>query len=38
VTGGPGYVAVNKVAEDMGVKKWWTPTPEMEKYIKTYME
>jgi phytoene dehydrogenase-like protein len=38
VTGGPGYVAVNKVAEDMGVKKWWTPTPEMERYTKTYME
>lgn len=38
VTGGPGYVAVNKVAEDMGLKKWWTPTPEMERYTKTYME
>ena len=38
VTGGPGYVAANKVAEDLGVKKWWKPTPEMEKYIKTYME
>ena len=37
VTGGPGYVAVNKVAEDMGIKKWWTPTAEMEKYVKTYM-
>ena len=38
VTGGPGYVAANKVAEDMGLKKWWKPTPVMEKYIKTYME
>jgi len=38
VTGGPGYVAVNKVAEDMGITKWWKPTPEMERYIKTYME
>ena len=38
VTGGPGYVAANKVAEDMGLKKWWKPTPPMEKYIKTYME
>jgi phytoene dehydrogenase-like protein len=38
VTGGPGYVAANKVAEDMGLKKWWKPTPAMEKYIKTYME
>jgi phytoene dehydrogenase-like protein len=38
VTGGPGYVAVNKVAEDMGITKWWKPTPEMERYIKTYVE
>ena len=37
VTGGPGYVAANKVAEDMGLKKWWKPTPAMEKYITTYM-
>lgn len=37
VTGGPGYVAANKVAEDMGLKKWWKPTPLMDKYIKTYM-
>jgi len=37
VTGGPGYVAANKVAEDMGIKKWWKPTPAMEKYIETYM-
>ncbi|MCX5998781.1 MAG: NAD(P)/FAD-dependent oxidoreductase [Chloroflexi bacterium] len=37
VTGGPGYVAANKVAEDMGIKKWWRPTPAMERYVKTYM-
>ena len=38
VLGGPGYLAANKVAEDMGVKKWWKPTPVMEKYTKTYLE
>ena len=38
VLGGPGYIAANKVAEDLGVKKWWKPTPEMERYIKTYLE
>jgi phytoene dehydrogenase-like protein len=37
VTGGPGYVAANKVAEDMGIQKWWKPTPSMQKYIETYM-
>ena len=38
VLGGPGYIGANKVAEDLGVTKWWKPTPEMEKYIKTYLE
>jgi phytoene dehydrogenase-like protein len=38
VTGGPGYVAANKVAEDMGLKKWWKPTRLMEKYIQTYLQ
>jgi len=38
VLGGPGYLGANKVAEDLGVTKWWKPTPEMQKYIKTYME
>lgn len=27
-TFGPGYVAANRVAEDLGIKKWWTE-PEM---------
>lgn len=38
VTGGPGYIAATRVADDMGLKKWWKPTPQMEKYIKTYLE
>jgi phytoene dehydrogenase-like protein len=38
VLGGPGYLGANKVAEDLDVKKWWKPTPEMERYIKTYLE
>ncbi len=38
VTGGPGYVAANKVAEDMGLKKWWKPTRLMEKYTQTYLQ
>ena len=38
VLGGPGYLGANKVAEDLGVKKWWKPTKEMERYIKTYLE
>ena len=38
VIGGPGYLAANKVADEMGVERWWKPTPEMEKYIRTYLE
>jgi len=34
----PGYIAAERVADDMGLKKWWKPTPLMERYIKTYME
>lgn len=38
VVGGPGYLAAGKIADDMGVERWWKPTPEMEKYTKTYLE
>lgn len=37
VLGGPGYLGANRVCEDLGIKKWWKPTPVMEKYIKTYL-
>jgi hypothetical protein len=26
------------VAEDMGAKKWWKPTKEMERFTKTYLK
>jgi phytoene dehydrogenase-like protein len=38
VLGGSGYLAANKVAEDMGAKKWWKPTKEMERFTKTYLK
>jgi len=38
VLGGNGYLAANKVAEDLGAAKWWKPTPEMERYVKTYFD
>jgi len=38
VLGGPGYLGANAVAEDLGVQKWWKPTSEMDRYIKTYLE
>jgi hypothetical protein len=36
VTGANGYNAANRVAEDMGLKKWWKPTKLMQKYMDTY--
>jgi hypothetical protein len=38
VLGGSGYLGANKVAEDLDAKKWWKPTPEMERCMKTYLE
>jgi len=38
ILGGPGYLGANKVADELGVERWWKPTPEMERYIKTYLE
>ncbi|MBW2419986.1 MAG: NAD(P)/FAD-dependent oxidoreductase [Deltaproteobacteria bacterium] len=38
VLGGPGYIGAGTVADDLGVERWWKPTSEMERYIKTYLE
>jgi phytoene dehydrogenase-like protein len=38
VLGGPGYLAANKVADDLGVTRWWKPTAEMERYARTYLD
>ena len=38
VLGGSGYLAANRVAEDLGAKKWWKPTKEMEKFTQAYMK
>jgi phytoene dehydrogenase-like protein len=38
VLGAPGYLGANKVAEDLGVSRWWKPTAAMERYLRTYLE
>jgi phytoene dehydrogenase-like protein len=38
VLGGPGYLGANRVAEDLGISKWWKPTPAMDRYSSTYLE
>jgi len=36
VTYGPGVGTANKVADDLKIKKWWKPTPVVEKCWNTY--
>jgi len=38
ILGGPGYLAANRISEDLGGKKWWKPTPEMAKYTRRYLD
>lgn len=38
VLGGSGYLAADRVVEDLGANKWWKPTKEMDKFTKTYLE
>jgi phytoene dehydrogenase-like protein len=38
ILGGPGYIAANRVAEDMGVTKWWKYSDKIKKYVKEYIE
>ena len=38
ILGGPGYIAANRVAEDMGVTKWWKYSDKIENYIKEYID
>lgn len=37
VIGGPGYIAANTVAEDLGVEKWWTPPRFVQRYYERYL-
>lgn len=38
IIGGPGYIAANKIAEDMGVAKWWKYSDSIERYVKQYID
>ena len=38
VTFGPGVTTANKIAEDLNIKKWWKPTPLVEKCLQTYFK
>jgi len=36
IIGGPGYIAANRVCDDLGVKKWWKPPDFILKFLKNY--
>jgi hypothetical protein len=36
--GAGGYLGANKVAEELGVKKWGGPTAEMQRDVETYLQ
>jgi phytoene dehydrogenase-like protein len=38
VTGGPGYIASNVIADDMSVKKWWKVPAFIERYVEQYIK
>ncbi len=38
IIGGPGYIAANKIAEDMDLKKWWTYSDTIKKYAEQYVD
>ena len=38
IIGGPGYIAANKIAEDMGVTKWWQYSDRINQYVKQYID
>ncbi|MBI2168423.1 MAG: hypothetical protein HYU28_02825, partial [Actinobacteria bacterium] len=37
ITGGPGYIAANSVAEDLEAEKWWSPPKYLSRYRETYL-
>ncbi|MCP4750366.1 MAG: NAD(P)/FAD-dependent oxidoreductase [Proteobacteria bacterium] len=38
IIGGPGYIAANRIAEDMDVKKWWTYSDRIKRYAEQYVD
>ncbi len=38
VIGGPGYCAANRLAEDMGVAKWWKIPDSVKQYVEAYIK
>ena len=37
VIGGPGYIAANSIADDIGMTRWWKPSREIARYEELYL-
>jgi phytoene dehydrogenase-like protein len=38
IIGGPGYLAANRICEDLQLKKWWTMPAKIRKYVEEYVQ
>ena len=38
IIGGPGYIAANKIAEDMDIQKWWSYSDRIKRYAEQYID
>lgn len=36
IIGGPGYIAANRICDDLKVQKWWQPPDYIRKFLKEY--
>jgi phytoene dehydrogenase-like protein len=36
IIGGQGYIAANRICDDLGVKKWWKPPDFILRFLKNY--
>jgi len=37
IIGGPGYLAANRICEDLQLKKWWTMPAKIRRYVEEYV-
>jgi phytoene dehydrogenase-like protein len=38
IIGGPGYLAANRICEDLQLKKWWTMPAKIRRYVEEYAQ
>jgi phytoene dehydrogenase-like protein len=38
VIGGPGYIAAGRIADDLGVSRWWKLPDDVGRYVEAYIK